>query len=289
MLCRICSFETLADPHHEDLYISFVDKMDAPVQVINRMLKQHIKGLVLGSTPTPMIQCAVSLLNSVYYHLYGSQQLASMKRLLRSPSILHNSEERGNLFAENCSPWLDKALLRAAEALRSDCRLGLKYIQKVAPHRFAPLCATACCESGMFGHYLNLPTPHLNESQANLTSLERSSSVLVSTNQELILPPESVTRCSCEINQRSNCGNWRAVYEDRGPVCSVMLSACAELLAESSVWKCKCIPLLWGSIVFADSQPSKGSCTVSKKLVGLSTQIKLSQTPPQPPRSNETL
>lgn len=149
ILCRICSFEALAGSHHKDLYSSFVRKMDKSLQVADRMLRDYIKTLVLGSTPTPLIHCAVTLLNSSFYHLYASPQLGNMKKLLLRPSILDDYGEGDSIFSHDYSPWLEKALLRAAEALRADSRLGLKYMKKVAPHRFAPLSATSCCEGGM--------------------------------------------------------------------------------------------------------------------------------------------
>lgn len=101
-------------------------------------------------TNTGLLRSAKSLLDSAYYHLYAHRQLTYMKSLLDAPESLGQVEEVRQIFKENCdSTNLRKALSRAAEALREDCRQGLKYLQKIGLHRSAPLTTTSIFEGGM--------------------------------------------------------------------------------------------------------------------------------------------
>lgn len=148
-LSHICSVELLTRTKHPDLYSTFVKKMSAPLDMLDSMWNEQLSGSTAsGSLPTPLIQCTRSLLDSAFYHLHGSEQLASMARLLKSPELLDNADELKRIQEVAELDSLEKALFRAAASLRIDSRLGLRYVQKVAPHRFAPLSSTAVAEGG---------------------------------------------------------------------------------------------------------------------------------------------
>ncbi|KAF4995703.1 hypothetical protein FDECE_12732 [Fusarium decemcellulare] len=149
ILYQVCSFEILTSSHHMELYTNFGEKMGRSVQVLDEILKRRMGEADSGLSPDPSVHCAKSMMNSVYYHLYGSIPLATMKKLLQSPSALDNPEQISNLSDEAASPELYKALLRAADQLRFDCRLGLNYLKKMAPIRFGPECAIGAYEGGL--------------------------------------------------------------------------------------------------------------------------------------------
>lgn len=74
-----------------------------------------------------------------------------MKGLLCAPETLYRPAVAHEIFkAPQDSSDLVKALTRAAESLREDCRQGLKYFQRIGPHRFAPLMTTAVFEGGTY-------------------------------------------------------------------------------------------------------------------------------------------
>ncbi|KAK0106309.1 hypothetical protein ONS96_003947 [Cadophora gregata f. sp. sojae] len=154
VLGHICSFENLASSQHPQLYTSFVNEMGRSVQILNEMwTKRTASGnnsyRSSSNTLTPLARSTKLLLDSVFYHLYGNSQLAIMKNLLGSPEGLTRAEMLREMSKNPCSIHLEKALVRAAEALRDDCRLGLRYLQKMTPYRFAPLSATAVFEGGL--------------------------------------------------------------------------------------------------------------------------------------------
>lgn len=156
VLDHICSFETLASSQHPNLYKSFINEMVKPVEVLDRMWQTRAaREVVHRPMNTPLIHSAKSLLNSAYYHLYGHRHLTAMKSLLCAPENLNQQVVVQQAFKElTDSAILGKALTRAAEALREDCRQGLKYLQGVGPYRFAPLTTTSVFEGGM---WLSLP------------------------------------------------------------------------------------------------------------------------------------
>lgn len=149
LLYRVCSFEILTGSHHADLYTNFGDKMGRSVQVLDDVLKRRMDEADSGLTPDPTLALVKSLLNSIFYHLYASSPLATMKKLLWSPAVLDSPEQISRLSYEETSPELHKALFRAADQLRFDCRLGLKYLRKMAPVRFGPESAISAYEGGM--------------------------------------------------------------------------------------------------------------------------------------------
>ncbi|KAH6718394.1 hypothetical protein BKA61DRAFT_301709 [Leptodontidium sp. MPI-SDFR-AT-0119] len=150
VLGHICLFENLAGSQHPHLYTSFVNEMERSVQILGEMWAMRtVSENSYKSTHTPQARSTKLLLDSVFYHLYGNSQLAAMKNLLGSAEVLNRSEMLQEISKTPHSINLEKALIRAAEALRDDCRLGLRYLQKMAPHRFAPLSATAVFEGGL--------------------------------------------------------------------------------------------------------------------------------------------
>ncbi|KAG6353518.1 hypothetical protein INS49_005479 [Diaporthe citri] len=151
VLDHICSFETLASSQHQNLYESFFNEIVKPVEVQDKMWRiRAARDAMHRPMNTPLIHSAKSLLDSVYYHLYGHHQLTAMKSLLCAPENLNQLAVPQKAFKEPAdSATLGKALTRAAEALRGDCRQGLKYLQGVGPYRFAPLTTTPVCEEGL--------------------------------------------------------------------------------------------------------------------------------------------
>lgn len=151
VLDHICSFETLASSQHPHLYKGFVAEMVKPVEVLDKMWRVRAASeSIHRPMNTPLIRSAKSLLDSAYYHLYAHHQLNAMKGLLSAHESLDQSGMAQQLFKEPTdSAILGKALTRAAEVLRDDCRQGLRYLHKVGPYRFAPLTTTSVFEGGM--------------------------------------------------------------------------------------------------------------------------------------------
>lgn len=152
VLDHICSFETLASSQHPNLYKSFVKEMVKPVEVLDNMWRiRAAREAIHPPMNTPLIHSAQSLLDSAYYHLYAHHQLTAMKSLLCAPENLNQPEVDQQAFREPTDlATLEKALTRAAESLREECRQGLKYLQGVGPYRFAPLNTTSVFEGGMW-------------------------------------------------------------------------------------------------------------------------------------------
>lgn len=162
ILYRVCSFEALTTSFNEEMFPDFVDKMDKGVQALDDMLRDRLSKVKSGLPPDPTLQCAKSLLNSVFYHLYGSLPLASMKRLLSPTATATTLGDIAHLFDQVNSPHLYKAVGRAADQLRIDCQLGLEYLQRVAAHEFGPECAMSTFEGSLLLYwYLEFVQPLL--------------------------------------------------------------------------------------------------------------------------------
>lgn len=169
VLDHICAFEALASSQHPHLYRGFVGEMVRPVEVLDRMWRARAP-----VEATPLVQSAKSLLDSAYYHLYAHHQLTAMKGLLCAPEGLRQSGVARQLFREpSDSEALGGVLTRAAEALREDCRRGLKYLQRVGPHQFAPLTTTSVFEGGKYTNTAP-PSLFLRSPSWNLLSLAQS-------------------------------------------------------------------------------------------------------------------
>lgn len=183
-LSHICSFEALTRAIHPELYSNFVSRMSGPLDLLDDMWSERVAGRsVSESLPTPLEQCTRSLLDSAFYHLQASDQLAGMSRLFSHHELLKTPNELRSIAELPQQQGLEKALVRAASSLRIDCRLGLRYVQKVAPHRFAPLSATAVTEGGMcqFLEWLLWTVlPHAHFANFFADSKARSPLVLVS-------------------------------------------------------------------------------------------------------------
>ncbi|KAL5617945.1 hypothetical protein FOVSG1_000167 [Fusarium oxysporum f. sp. vasinfectum] len=145
LLYRICSFELLTGSRDGELYAKFGKKMEQSLQVLDAILKARTIQDDGGLAPNPTVHCARSLLNSAFYHLYASVPLSVMKKILWSPASLDDPKIM-HLLNEAISPELFQALFNAADQLRSDCRVGLSYIKKIAPIIFGPESAVGALE-----------------------------------------------------------------------------------------------------------------------------------------------
>lgn len=149
VLYRICAFEALTSPDMADLYASLGERLGRSVHALDDMVQRRMGDPAWGVPPEPIIQSAKSLLNSAFYHLYASIPLAVMKKMLWSPAVLGNNP---NIIAAPpsglASSGLYKALIRAADQLRFDCRLGPKHLRAVAPMKYGPESAIGPYEGG---------------------------------------------------------------------------------------------------------------------------------------------
>ncbi|PSN61548.1 hypothetical protein BS50DRAFT_651792 [Corynespora cassiicola Philippines] len=163
LLWRVCSFKTLTNTHHLDPYTNFVETIEKAIQALDEMLRYQIR----EGLPDPMIHSARFQLNTAVYHLYASKILTQMKRLVESPA------DKAKLSGDDYSPKLQLALFRAAEALQSDCRLGIRYIRRIAPHHFSPICAIACYEGGLLLTWYLMVRPSLQPGLATVAKLDK--------------------------------------------------------------------------------------------------------------------
>ncbi|OAL47540.1 hypothetical protein IQ07DRAFT_120068 [Pyrenochaeta sp. DS3sAY3a] len=142
--CRVCSFEALSISCHPSLKSTFIETMDAAMsalrQATSRMNYEH---------SSPLHRHTSAALNSAFLHLYSSYELSGMKRLLRNPEMLRDSQEMSSLFDSPFSPLLKRSLICAAKALQLDFETGVNYLRITAPLRFDPLEIHALCESGL--------------------------------------------------------------------------------------------------------------------------------------------
>ncbi|TVY65930.1 Zinc finger protein [Fusarium oxysporum f. sp. cubense] len=139
VVCHICAFESLFGAQHPDLFNTFIEKMDGPVQALkNAWKEQSSTQFLIESSVSHMAHTTRSMILSTSFHLYGSQQLRTMKESLRSPALFDWASLETS--SDIClTARLEKALIMAAEMLRSDCQTGLGYIKSVGLHKFAPL------------------------------------------------------------------------------------------------------------------------------------------------------
>ncbi|SPN96510.1 uncharacterized protein DNG_00038 [Cephalotrichum gorgonifer] len=218
ILYHVCSFEILTGSHHAELFSNFGEKMEGSVWILDRMLKSWISGAKPELVPSATVQCAKSLLNSVFYHLYGSIPLAIMKKWVLSPAASDNTEDISKLLDKASSPNLYKALIRAADQLRFDCRFGLKRLQRLATLQFGPEPAVAIYEGGLLLFWY-LQFAHLRLPQV-----------------------ESRNVLSALIDEGfAEVADWQLELQ----VCSAALplAVSSELLSdETGIWKCK-VPL----------------------------------------------
>ncbi|KAJ6085350.1 Aldehyde/histidinol dehydrogenase [Penicillium canescens] len=162
ILYRVCSFETMTTSFNEELFPEFVGKMEKAVQALDDMLRDRLSNVRSGLPPDPTLQCAKSLLNSIFYHLYGSLPLASMKKLFSPSAPPMMLGDITHLFDRVSSSHLYyKGVGRAADQLRIDCQLGLDYLQRMT-HEFGPECAMSTFEGNLLLYwYLEFVRPLL--------------------------------------------------------------------------------------------------------------------------------
>ncbi|KAF4425171.1 zinc finger protein [Fusarium acutatum] len=142
VVCHICSFESLFGAQHPDLFDTFIEKMDEPVQVLkNAWKEQSSTQFLIESSVSPMAHTTRSMILSTSFHLYGSEQLRTMKASLQRPALLDRESLEGSNIC--LTARLEKALIMAAEMLRADCQTGLGYIRSVGLYKFAPLTVSA--------------------------------------------------------------------------------------------------------------------------------------------------
>ncbi|KAF6530390.1 hypothetical protein HZS61_001702 [Fusarium oxysporum f. sp. conglutinans] len=166
LLYRICSFELLTGSRDGELYAKFGKKMEQSLQVLDAILKARTIQDDGGLAPNPTVHCARSLLNSAFYHLYASVPLSVMKKILWSPASLDDPEIM-HLLNEAISPELYQALFNAADQLRSDCRVGLSYIKKIAPIIFGPESAVGALEGCLLlCWYLQFAQPRVSQAES---------------------------------------------------------------------------------------------------------------------------
>ncbi|KAH7089421.1 hypothetical protein FB567DRAFT_300969 [Paraphoma chrysanthemicola] len=213
ILWRTCSFEALAGSYRLDLSIDFVNRTERAVHVLDAIFKEHVeKHEASQTTPNPLLSIARALLNSVFYHLYASETLTEMKRLLEFPRKRKLSDASARMKEFDRSSHLSIALLRAAEALQYDCQMGVHYVQRMAPHQFGPVITTACYEGGLL----------LNWYLKNRSTLVPNPNTTAKLDQVIL-------DLSAELTALGKMGNDRLL--------NFPLVVAAELLSDRSVWQ----------------------------------------------------
>ncbi|KAL5592838.1 hypothetical protein FOBRF1_013146 [Fusarium oxysporum] len=211
LLYRIYSFELLTGSRDGELYAKFGKKMEQSLQVLDAILKTRTGQDAAGLAPNPTVHCARSLLNSAFYHLYASVPLSVMKKLLWSPASLDDPEIM-HLLNEAISPELYQALFNAADQLRSDCRVGLSYIKKIAPIIFGPESAVGALEGCL------LLCWYLLFAQSRVSQIE---------SRDLL--NALIDESFAEVTDLQ--------LEDHGLQSVLPLAVSAELLSDGSMWK----------------------------------------------------
>ncbi|KAF4986333.1 hypothetical protein FDECE_16001 [Fusarium decemcellulare] len=151
ILCHVCLFESICKTHPPELFAGFSQKMDGPVRILGEIWKEQLAGqLLIGSTMTPMAHLTRSIMLSLSFHVFASDQLMAMKRLLFATGPSDSYECTNNRLDDSISATIEGALVMAAEMLRSDCRTGLGYIKTCGYLRFGPMAGIAAYEAGMF-------------------------------------------------------------------------------------------------------------------------------------------
>lgn len=213
LLWRICSFEALAGSYRLEMCVDIVNKTDRAVHILDAILKDQLKvDEICHATLDPLFYTARALLNSIFYHLYASEPLAEMKNLLDSPRKRKSSLHNNMLAARDHSSQLGSALVRGAEALQSDCRMGINYVQRMAPHHIGPICANASYEGSLLlCWYLN-------------------------TKPTLFSAPELIVTLDRIIDDvSSEMGNEQVTNHSQN--LTLPLKVTAELLSDRSVWQ----------------------------------------------------
>ncbi|KAJ5182093.1 hypothetical protein N7449_012240 [Penicillium cf. viridicatum] len=213
VLYQICLFESYAGSTPSELCADFFRRLHNSLQSIDDMWRHQTADKdFFESSPSALTQCTRSFLDSAYYHLYGSQHLAIMKKLLYTWTNITGLDELQLLCANPHASILHIALLRAADSLRYDCRTGIKYLRKMAPFRFGPISANSICEGSL------LLCWYLRAKQSCHPALERNPSV-----------EALIEECAAELESLQSI--------TAGQVEVLPLAVTAELIQEDSVWQ----------------------------------------------------
>ncbi|CAH0025171.1 unnamed protein product [Clonostachys rhizophaga] len=213
-LAHVSSFELLTGSRHPLLWTAFVSEMSGPVQVLDELCKRPSACMSEdGITRSPLLKTARALLDSIYYHLYGSSQLSIMKELLGCPDILVDSESFNQLLRALSTNNFDKALKRAAEVFLEETRQGLQYLGSLDASHFGPVSTTAVFERGLIlCCYLQTRPSH-----SPMTSSQSPLDALIS---------EGIT----EVESQQ-------VSDYKQTTSAIPLLASSMILRDTSVWK----------------------------------------------------
>ncbi|KAG4420704.1 hypothetical protein IFR04_006192 [Cadophora malorum] len=190
-----------------------INKTDRAVRILDLLLKERMVAKDSNcSTPDPLLYSTRALLNSLYYHLYASEILTEMKRLLKFPR--KRKAPGQNPIEAKTDHWshMNIALIRAADAMKSDCHMGINYLQRVAPHQLGPVCAIACYEGGL------LLSWYLSNKVSLLSRVESSAAL-----------DRVIDIVSSEMDETRS--------TDPGRHSSLPLEVAAVLLSDRSVWQ----------------------------------------------------
>ncbi|KAF2008791.1 hypothetical protein BU24DRAFT_497700 [Aaosphaeria arxii CBS 175.79] len=217
ILWRVCSLESFACSDRLTIQLDPASKIDNGAQILDSILIEDMSdGDPTFSTCSPLLISGTALLNSMFYHLYGSNTLKETKELLDNPTgVRYAVSEAGNEVGERKDPRLNTALLRAAKSMYSDCQAGVVYIQRTAAHHFGPICATACYEAALLLNYYL-------KGRESLSLAPEESATLDQLIEEAVL----------ETNVFPGSDDFR------NPSNPLLVSA--ELLSDGSVWQWPC-------------------------------------------------
>ncbi|UPX09414.1 uncharacterized protein EKO05_0000104 [Ascochyta rabiei] len=211
ILWRTCSFEAFAGSYRLDLSADLVNRTGRAVRVLDTLFEERVKRDEASQT-NPLLRIARALLNSVFYHLYASETLTGMKRLLDYPRKRKLSDTSARMIDLEHSSHLSIALCRAAESLQYDCQMGIHYVQRMAPHRFGPVISTACYEGGLL-----------------LSWYLKNRSTLFSNPEITAKLDQVIHELSTELTTLRETSNDRLL--------DLPLMVVAELLSDRSVWQ----------------------------------------------------
>lgn len=232
VVCHICAFESLFGAQHPDLFNTFIEKMDGPVQVLkNAWKEQSSTQFLIESSVSHMAHTTRSMILSTSFHLYGSQQLKTMKQSLQSPALFDWASLETS--SDIClTARLEKALIMAAEMLRSDCQTGLGYIKSVGLHKFAPLTFIAPYEGSTF-----LPSPGAQNCILTCCLALLLCWYLQSKKSDRSLHPVVDKLISDAISEADG---WVDLHHESPEVFPLELYA---KLFDSSLWHCMTLPI----------------------------------------------
>lgn len=245
ILWRTCSFEAVAGSYRLDMSTEILNKTDRAVQVLDTIFKEHLeKDEASQRTPNPLLSIARALLNSVFYHLYASETLTEMKRLLEFPRKRKVSDASVRMNELDHSSHLGIALLRAAEALQHDCQMGVRYVQRMAPHQWGPIVTTACYEGCT---YFSRTDQSVCQVQIQSPKPCTDSSLIglllcwYLQNRSILFPNPNTTATLDQVIQELSAEPTALSKTSSNRPLNFPLAVAAELLSDRSVWQCMSI------------------------------------------------